>query len=315
MSDYPPIEIRGYYRAVHSSIWELADGAGILDDLNVKLLSMDFCLTSAEAESALVEGRVDFVSGTHISPYVKVARGEPIVCLASPNNELQDSLVTNRPIKTLSDVKGMRIVETSLVHPDTGYNHPRGNHMLYIKKAGLDVNRDVSWLELAEHNTPEFRRDQMRALLEGEGDAAFISSSTEEYEQKGLHVLKLDVLPMISGPTITTSFVALHAHEQMGERLVRALVRAIALVQTKPKEAREALERGSRGNVEVTDRTMRSLARLERKPYPSAPAVSNAHELCTMQHPETAKVSALALWDLHYLRELDQSGFIDALYE
>ena len=315
MSDFPPIEIRGFYRAVHSSIWELADGAGILADLNMKLLSMDFCLTSAEAESALVEGRVDFVSGTHISPYVKVARGEPIVCLASPNNQLQDSLVSNRPIKAVSDLKGMRIVETSLVHPDTGYNHPRGNHMLYVKKAGLDVNRDVSWLELAEHNTPEFRQEQLQALLEGEGDAAFISGNTEEYEQKGLHVLLLDVLPMISGPTITTSYVALHAHEQLGERLVRALVRAIALVRTKPKEAREALERGSRGTVEITDRTMRSLSRLEKKPYPTAMGVSNAYELCTMQHPETAQVSALALWDLHYLRELDQSGFIDALYD
>ena len=34
MSDYEPIELRGYYRAGHSTVWELADTAGILGQLN-----------------------------------------------------------------------------------------------------------------------------------------------------------------------------------------------------------------------------------------------------------------------------------------
>lgn len=33
-----------------------------------------------------------------------------------------------------------------------------------------------------------------------------------------------------------------------------------------------------------------------------------------MQYPEARDVDSTVLWDMHYLRELDDSGFIDALY-
>ncbi len=41
----------------------------------------------------------------------------------------------------------------------------------------------------------------------------------------------------------------------------------------------------------------------------------NAYELGCMKSPEAREVSPMALWDIHYLRELDQSGFIDRLYQ
>jgi hypothetical protein len=53
---------------------------------------------------------------------------------------------------------------------------------------------------------------------------------------------------------------------------------------------------------------------MARKPYPPLPAVANAYELACLQYPVARQVSPLALWDLHYLRALDDAGFIDALY-
>jgi hypothetical protein len=53
---------------------------------------------------------------------------------------------------------------------------------------------------------------------------------------------------------------------------------------------------------------------MPQKPYPDPAGIANAFELCLMKEPETRGVSPLALWDLHYLRELDDSGFIDRLY-
>jgi hypothetical protein len=49
------------------------------------------------------------------------------------------------------------------------------------------------------------------------------------------------------------------------------------------------------------------------RPYPDNQAVTNAYELCCMQYPEAKAISPLALWDTHYLRDLDLSGFIDEL--
>jgi hypothetical protein len=53
---------------------------------------------------------------------------------------------------------------------------------------------------------------------------------------------------------------------------------------------------------------------LERKPYPSLAAISNVFRLALRRNPEIAGYNPLALWDLHFIRELDDSGYIDGLY-
>ena len=50
------------------------------------------------------------------------------------------------------------------------------------------------------------------------------------------------------------------------------------------------------------------------KPYPLPAAIQNVYELDVAKDPKMASVGPLEPWDLHYLREIDDSGFIDALY-
>ena len=138
MTTYAPVEIQGFYRAGHSAIWELADRVGILDQLGLKLTSLEFCDSSSKAEKALNEGSIDFVAGNHISPYAEVARGSSIVCLASPGNSVRDSIASRAPIRSLSDLRGKRIVDTTILDSGGGYLHIRGNHLLHVKRAGLD---------------------------------------------------------------------------------------------------------------------------------------------------------------------------------
>ena len=54
--------------------------------------------------------------------------------------------------------------------------------------------------------------------------------------------------------------------------------------------------------------------KLASKPYPDIRGVANAYRLCCMDAPKAQESSPLSLWDLHYLRELDDTGFIDRLY-
>ena len=53
---------------------------------------------------------------------------------------------------------------------------------------------------------------------------------------------------------------------------------------------------------------------LERKPYPALDAISNVFKLAVRRNPEIANYNPLALWDMHFVRELDDSGYIDQLY-
>lgn len=54
---------------------------------------------------------------------------------------------------------------------------------------------------------------------------------------------------------------------------------------------------------------------LERKPYPAIEAITNFFRLAMRRNPEIASFNPLALWNSHYVRELDDSGYIDQLYQ
>lgn len=54
----------------------------------------------------------DFVSGNHVTPYALIARGKPIVCLASPSNSVNDKLVSRKPACSPSELSGRRIGDT-----------------------------------------------------------------------------------------------------------------------------------------------------------------------------------------------------------
>ena len=313
MSEYETLEIRGYYRShSHLPIWEVMDKAGVWERVGLKV-SFEFCDSSSAAEKALFDGTVDFVSGNHISPYLLVRRGKPIVCLASPSNSVNDKLVSRLPIKDVSELRGKRIGDTTLVDSIGGYHHPRGNHMLYVMRGGLRLD-EVEWVELSEFNK-EFHGMQLDMLRSGKVDAIFVTGNTEKFEQAGLHVLPLDRLPMINGPTLTSTLTTLQKKDRLAERLVKAQVLGIHFARTHRGETEKILE-GLRQRVpECKNVNYRSVAKLLPKPYPDHEAVANAYKLCCLKTPETEEMSPMALWDLHYLRELDHSGFIDALYK
>jgi ABC-type nitrate/sulfonate/bicarbonate transport system substrate-binding protein len=312
MSEYETLEIRGYFRShSHLPIWEVMDKAGVWERVGLKV-SFEFCDSSSAAEKALFDGTVDFVSGNHISPYLLVRRGKPIVCLASPSNSVNDKLVSRLPIEEVSELRGKRIGDTTLVDSIGGYHHPRGNHMLYVMRGGLHLD-EVEWVELSESNK-EFHGMQLDVLKSGKVDAIFVTGNTEKFEQAKLHVLSLDRLPMINGPTLTTTLTTLQKKDRLAERLVKAQVLGIHFARTHRGETEKILE-GLRQRVpECKNVNYRSVAKLLPKPYPDHEAVANAYKLCCLKTPETEEMSPMALWDLHYLRELDHSGFIDALY-
>ena len=313
MESYEPMEIRGFFRShSHLPIWEVLEEAGFWRQVGLKV-SFEFCDSSNIAEPALFDGSIDFISGNHITPYALVARGKPIVSLASPSNSVNDRLVSRAPVASLAELKGKRIGDTTLTDPAGGYHHLRGNHMLYVLRAGLKLD-DVQWVELADR-MDELRAAQLEALQSGRIDATFVTGGTEKFEKAGLPVLKLEPLPMVNGPTLTTTVRTLARKDRLGERLVKAMILGIHFARTRREETERILDGLRKREPEARSVGYNSVAKLLAKPYPDPKAIANAYELCRMKAPEAGEVSPFALWDLHYLRELDDSGFIDRLYE
>ena len=248
--------------------------------------SFEYCDSSSEAEAALFEGRVDFISGNHISPYALVARGKPIVSLASPSNSVSDKLVSKKPIKSISELRGKRIADTTVTDQGGGYNHIRGNHMLYIKHGGITLD-DVEWVEIADKMSEEFRKTQFEAMKDNKADATMVTGGTAEYEKAGFHVLPLERLPMINGPTLTTTMDGLKRKDQLGERLVKALLLGIHYARTNRTETEQILEKLKKRVPQAESVSYNSVAKLLAKPYPEMQAIANAYELCCMKTHES----------------------------
>ncbi|MGH7784007.1 MAG: ABC transporter substrate-binding protein [Candidatus Binatia bacterium] len=309
--DYQPIEINGFFRSrTHLPLWEILDKAGIWRDVGITV-HFEYCDSSAEAE--LFGGKVDLISGNHISPYALVARGKPIVSLASPTNGVTDRLVSREPITSLAQIRGKRVIDTTILDNGGGYNHIRGNHMLYILESGLELT-DVRWIEITDKMSSEFRAAQYEAMKAGEGDVTLVTGDTMRYEDADFHVLQLPRLPMINGPTLTTTFTALEKYDRFGERLVRAQILGIHFARNRKEETEKILDGLKKREPEARNVSYNGVAKLLAKPLSGAPAVANAYRLCCMKAPEAKEISPLAMWNLHFLRQLDNSGFIDQLY-
>ena len=53
---------------------------------------------------------------------------------------------------------------------------------------------------------------------------------------------------------------------------------------------------------------------LSKKPYPLPAAIQNVYDLGVGKDPKMRHIGPTEPWDLHYLRKIDDSGFIDRLY-
>ena len=300
------LKIRGVYRSgSHLPIWEVLQEAGIWEKVGLDLVSFEYCAKPPDAERSLFRGDIDFISGDHLTPYGLVAHGKPIVSIASPVNGQNASVASREPITSLQELRGKRITDTPMEGRDGGFHHGRGNHMMYLIRGGIGIN-EVQWVEHEDSDA------QFGALKAGKADARFISGSGERYKELGFHILPLGHLPMINGPTLTTSYTVLQKKRGLGEALVKALILGIHFARTQRQKTDKILANLNKKKGESYQ--YRSFERMPRKPYPDPQGVINAYELGCIKSPEAKEISPLALWDLHYLRELDNSRFIDKLY-
>jgi hypothetical protein len=161
------IKVRGVYRSSSRlPIWTVMHETGIWEKAGIELEYFDYCAFPPDAEKALFDGDIDFISGDHLTPYGLVARGKPIVSLASPVNATTATVVSREPIHSIQHLRGKRIVDTPMEGRDGGFHHGRGNHMMYLIRAGIGLN-DVNWVEFEDSDA------QFQALKSGQAEATF----------------------------------------------------------------------------------------------------------------------------------------------
>lgn len=290
--------------------------SGAWERAGIDLQSITFVSGAARSDPMLVNGECDFIFGSHISPYLHRFHGQPFIYLGQTVNWVDDVLVSREPISSLKEVEGKRLSEQPSVTAERhGGAHPGGDHLLYLRREGADA-RKITFVGSK-------RRDRFMDVLEGRAYAAFCAPpEDEEARAAGLHVLELAPLPMVQASTMTTLWPTVQQRPGLCEAVLKAVLMGVQFIKTQPDAMWRVMQEDVAVELEIaSESTLRHLhdhnrSILDPRLYPRADAVHNAFELAIMEEPEIRdRLNPFSLWDIHLLRGLEESGFVDDLYE
>jgi len=279
-------------------------------------------IASGDAHEAVTSGAVDFVGGNHISTYGRRARGDDWVYLGQTVNYVPGRTLVVRPDSGISDIAGLR-------HKTVGTlgHHPGLNDWLFLKQHGLDVDRDE--VELVKQKYPASMKSKEDVMAEAplwhmvrdrHVDAVFVSPpGTTQAERAGLKLIEIERLPMIYFTTLSTSMRFVAKRPEIVGRFLKGVMEGIHFFKTQPERSIEVIRRRYVSEGVLDDAmaaiTYHSLAEaLEPKLYPTPQAIANVYVEGIRQDADAARMSAMELWDLHFIRRIDDTGFVSDLY-
>jgi len=284
----------------------------------------DKYIGSDDAQRSLPAGTVEFVGGNHVSTYGLRARGDKWVYLGQTVNCVVHRLCV-RPdsgISGLHDLYEKKILVRG--------SHPSLNDWLFLKQRGLDVDRDD--IELVDQirvkqgsmdaepgQEEEAKRAKWEWVKEGKVDACLVTTFQGiAAERAGMKVIDIESLPMINFTTVSAHQDFVENNPDLVDRFLKGLVEGIAFFKTQPEKAKAIMKARFLNGVlddEMVNAVYGELARIvEPKLYPTMEAIGNVYQEALRQDSDARKVNPLSLWNMNYIRRIDDSGFIDALY-
>ena len=307
------------YRAKsHLALMHVISEIGAWERNNLKV-DYERQINREDAHELVPKASVEFVSGNHVSTYAARARGDQWVYVGQSMNENTMSLVTREDtgIQRLKDVRYKKFGSQG--------RHPGLNTWLYLKQRGLDPDLDqVEIIKTSSHAAPADTgntKPLFDMVKDGDVDACFLSEPKIAMARKaGLKVIELEPMSMINYMTMSTSKKLVDTRPDIISNVLKATIEGIAYFKLNRESAIEIIQRRyqEEGPLDraMAEQVYDNLApNLDPRLYPSLAAISNVYEEAVKQDKDAARIHPLALWDMHFLREIDDSGFIDNLYK
>ena len=186
-----------------------------------------------------------------------------------------------------------------------------------LRRIGLTPDKDVTIVQIG--SGPE----RLGALFTGRVTAAVINPpSSFQAEKKGLAILadvvKMGLVFQHTGAVTTKKFI--REQPDIVRRYVRSHVEAVARMWNDKEAGIKALARfmGSSIDRETLEKTRADVMQeslYPKKQYPSVEGLKTVIDDIAERDPRAKNLKPDQLIDATFIRELDQSGFIDSLYK
>jgi len=285
----------------HGVLW-IADVAGLLtkNGINAEIIYMP------AANQALVAGEMDLgqMTGSYMT-YARLQGADPVM-IAGVQDILDDQIVARPNIKSMADLKGKRVG----VNRFGAASHVR--LLSILPRYGLN-DRDVTILQMGD--TPE----RILALVSGGVDATLITPPDHlQALRSGMKVLlnlrELNI--SYQGTGLVTTQRLLKKNRDLVFRFLKSYVEAIHVLKTDPAVSKKAFAKYQKlrddKRLDDTYQTLREIAKP--KPYPSLEGFTSIIKDAGARVAAAKTASPKDFIDSSLLQQLDNTGYIDALY-
>ena len=260
------------------------------------------------AAASMLAGEVQAVAMAGPAVVSSNLAGTDLVMIAGIVNTFAFQIITVKAITAPQQLKGKRVgVNRFGTAPDIAARFA-------LRRMGIGPS-EVTILQLGEQST------RLAAMKAGQLDAAIVLPPiTTIAEREGMNVLldmsELGVEYQITGLASSQGFITKNRPAAM--KVIRSFVEGIHFYKTRKKESMAIIAKYMRTNdMEAVAATWDYFANkiVPKKPYPTAQGIKALLDLAAKERPEAAKVSPERMMNVSLLKELDDSGFIDALYK
>lgn len=260
-----------------------------------------------EFESAIFADAADVLIDHVEFLYKEAAKGKRVTFFCAPKIVRGLELVVPKGLEGLEEFAG----KTMAVR-ESGRPHAIN---LWLRTVGLEDKVGVVIVQDDEVG----RWGQWKKITSGECIASFIDPLyVSDALEAGLKVLAVPDIHVVGhyAQACTSDFA--REKSSVLRSYVKAVIHALCLMKyDKPEALRivsgEPMKRMSIDDPKVMARHFAAIVeKLQVKPYPTPEAISNTYEIAVKEYG-AAGINPMTLWDLHWVKELDDEGFIDGL--
>lgn len=274
-------------------------------DLNVNVVRIK---DGAAYEAALFDGSADILIEHLEYLYERAAKGAKVTFFCAPSKGAGLALLVPGHIRSVADLRGHRIAVRSSGQPQAV--------RLWLRMLALE--NDVATVRVDDAEVG--RWGQWKTVTSGDCIATFISPLyLSEPLSAGLTVLPIPEIPIVGHFAQACLSEFARTRGEVMTRYVKAVLHALVFLTWQADRAFETLsgELQTAMAIEARPELRRRFdviaSGLKVPPYPTPEAIANTYAIATMEYPGALGLNPLALWDLHWVKELDDEGFIAQL--